>query len=484
MSEQVANSEETKPNIEVVQLKKDDWDDVKKSIVSHKNFMDENKDKLGEFQGYSEKMEELDRRMKDFDDTLRAFREGQAHSKISGGVVRKFDTPEEAVLYENPDEVLKEWQNKSDLICLGLMLEKTPSLKWLSDSVTGDHGKQFINTKLVKSFQSETKAMFGGSGNVGADYIPTILSASLFEEVRLSLKVGALHTHFPMTSSLVEIPARSGAVFSELIPESTSDSSDKITAKTLTTRKVQFSAKKLALRILTSTELDEDAIIPTLQNIRSEIVYALSTGEEYALINGDTAGTMDTTDQNGDAIHGKSNLKAFNGYRKIARDIGGVVISAGGSLTASHVRRLFASMGKYAVDPSRLAWVTGTQGYFKGFLSLGDVQTLDKLGPSAVILNGQLGQYYGVPILVSEWVRKDVGASGFSGGSGSLAKSSITLVNKDFLQVGEKRAISLESEKDIDTDQIKIVGTRRLDAKNMYSTVNTNTVVGEIKDLA
>lgn len=483
MADETAGTEETKSTetkIEVVQIEKGSFDALVKSQLDNKKYMEENR---GKMDTSSEQMVELEKRMKDFDDTLRAFREGQAQSKLLGNVEHKFETPEEAILCDRPDEVLKTWQEKSDMVYLGMLLEKTPSLKWLSDAVPGDHGNKFSNTRLVKSFQTETKAMFGGSGNVGADYIPTILSASLFEEVRLSLKVGALHTHFPMTSSLVNIPARSGAVFSELIPESTSDSSDKITAKTLTTRKVQFSAKKLALRILTSTELDEDAIIPTLQNIRSEIVYALSTGEEYAIINGDTAGTMDITDQNGDAIHSKSNLKAFDGYRRIARDIDGVVISAGGSLTASHVRSLFASMGKFAVDVSRLAWVTGTQGYFKGFLSLGDVQTLDKLGPQAVILNGQLGQYYGVPILVSEWVRKDVGASGFSGGSGSLAKSSIILVNKDAFQVGDKRSVSLESEKDIDTDQIKIVGTRRLDFNNMYSTASDNTVVGEIKDL-
>ncbi len=469
------------PGIEVVQLPKDQFETLCKQHAESYEWVKANKDKISGIETDSAKVIELEKRMADFDDTMRTFRESQAGLKIYGGGYgeRKFDTPIEALLCDTTDPVLKTWQHKSDMVYLASMLANTPGMNWLNDNC-----KDLSQTKLFKGFQAETKAMFGGSGNVGADYIPTILSASLFEEVRLALKVGALHMHFPMASSLLDIPAKSGAVYSELIPESTSDSSTAITAKTLSTRKVRFSPVKLALRILTSTELDEDAIIPTLNNIRNEIVYALSTGEEYAIINGDTAGTQDTTDQNGDAIHAKSNLKAWDGYRKIAKNQAQAIISSGGTLTASHARSVFASMGKYAVDTSQLAWVTGTQGMFKQFMALGDLQTLDKFGPKAVILRGQVGAYLGTPIIVSEWVRQDVGESGYSGGTSSKTKTSILLVNKQAFQVGEKRDIKLESEKDIDTDQIKVVGTRREDFKNMYTTAAANTVIGEIKGLS
>lgn len=466
-----------------VQIKERDFDALCKNQIDTMGWVKENKEKIQGFDGSAEKVAELDRRMKEFDDVLEKFREAQAGSKIFsvGNFKNQFDSPQEALLFKSEDPKIQEWQKRSDMLFLGTIMEKTPSIHWLSDKLRDAGGIKASH--FHKQFQIDTKAMFGGSGNVGADFVPTILSSQLFEEVRLALRVSNLHSHFPMTSKTVEIPGQGSAIFAELIPESTSDSSTKITAKTPSSRKVPFTLQKLGLRVLTSSELEEDSIIPTLQYIRNEVVYALSTGEEYALINGDTAGTLDKTDQAGDIIHSKSNLKAFDGYRKIVRDIGGLVISSGGTLTASHARRCFGSMGKYAVDPTRLSWVTGTRGMFTHFMALGNVQTLDKLGPNAVILSGQLGAYLGVPIVVSEWVRNDIGLSGFTGGSAGGTSTHISLVHTPTIQVGEGRAVKIETEKDIDTDQIKVVGTRRLDAENMYATASDKTVMTEIKGL-
>ena len=58
-------------------------------------------------------------------------------------------------------------------------------------------------------------------------------------------------------------------------------------------------------------------------------------------------------------------------------------------------------MGKYAADPSQLVIVTDVGTYLSGFLGLTNVVTVDKFGPSAVVLTGQLAAYRGVPIIVS-----------------------------------------------------------------------------------
>lgn len=468
-------------NIEVVQLPKDQFSSLCKLVEDNKTFIKENKDALATS---SEKQAEFDRRVADFDNYMQEFREAKASSKLWGAAYNggHFKSPVEALMCDSDDIVIREWQKKADLVYIASVLASTPNVSWLSEKLRSGNDSKWSD--FVKNFQAETKAMYEGGTGVGAEWVPTILSSELYREVRLALKVANLHPRFNMTSNNVEIPSKSGAVFAELISEASSDSSTKITAKTHSTRKIAFSAKKFGLRTLTSTELDEDAIIPTLQAIREDIVYALSTAEEYAVINGDTAGTQDTKDQNGDVIHAKSNLKAWDGYRKISKNQGQAIISSGGTLTAAHVRKMFASMGKFAVDVTKLAMVTSTQGYFKQFLALGNVQTLDKLGPNAVILTGQLGQYHGVPIIVSEWVRKDVGASGYSGGTSAKNKTSIVGVRTDAFRIGDSRAIKVETEKDIDTDQIKVVGTRRLDFKNMYTTAAANTVIGEIKGLS
>jgi hypothetical protein len=58
-------------------------------------------------------------------------------------------------------------------------------------------------------------------------------------------------------------------------------------------------------------------------------------------------------------------------------------------------------MGKYAADPTQLVIVTDVGTYLSGFLGLTNVVTVDKFGPGAVVLTGQLAAYRGVPIIVS-----------------------------------------------------------------------------------
>ena len=58
-------------------------------------------------------------------------------------------------------------------------------------------------------------------------------------------------------------------------------------------------------------------------------------------------------------------------------------------------------LGKYGVRPSECVYITDIRTYLKS-LTIANFRTLDKLGPQATVLTGQLGAVEGIPVLVSE----------------------------------------------------------------------------------
>ena len=355
-------------------------------------------------------------------------------------------------------------------------------------------GDTIENSKIYKLFVEEAKkyaytdeatrkALNTQTTGTGADWIPTNFSSSLIELVRLELKVAQLHQRFTMPTNPFKFPMESSDMTAYLVPESLSDTSTSIPTSTPGTTNLTFTAKKLASRVLVSTEQTEDSVIAMLPWLRKRIAHAIAAGIEYAIINGDTAGIRDNTDQAGSTISATSNIKAWDGYRKIAAGIGGVQIDSAGAFATGgqHLRRIRASLGKYGLQPSQVAWVTSPRGYNK-MLDVVKVQTLDLYGPGALILAGELGKYENIPIIVSEHMRSDLDGDGVSGGATSVnVDTAICLVNKDGFMLGDKRQFTLKSEENIDTDQVKLVATQRLAFNSVWGT--GETTVGTVYDL-
>ena len=65
------------------------------------------------------------------------------------------------------------------------------------------------------------------------------------------------------------------------------------------------------------------------------------------------------------------------------------------------------SMGKWGVNPADLAYIIGVSSYMV-LMSDSNLLTVDKFGPNATLLNGQIGSLYGVPVIVSEHVRENL----------------------------------------------------------------------------
>ena len=327
--------------------------------------------------------------------------------------------------------------------------------------------KDLQDHELVKAMDTET-------AGEGAEWVPTGLSAEVIDRVRLELKVGNLHTRLPMPTNPYQIPIVSSDPTAYLVAESTADVSNKITASDKGTSDRILTAKKLGARVLFSEELSEDSIVPVLSELKNNIVVALKTGVEDCTINGDTSGTH----QDSDVTSAADARKAWLGYRKMAQSAAKVDIS---TFNADVLRTIRKKMGVYGVNPVNLAWVVGISGYIQ-MLGIKDdqnnpmVTTIDKYGPNATILTGELAKFDGSPIIVSEKVRETLNASGVYDGT-TTTKTEIILVYRPGFRFGDRRKVTIKTDEDIETDQTILVATLRMAFAAMHD-YTTEYMVG------
>ena len=89
-------------------------------------------------------------------------------------------------------------------------------------------------------------------------------------------------------------------------------------------------------------------------------------------------------------------------------------------------------------------------------------QTLDKLGPRATLLTGQLGAVEGVPVIVSEQLRL-ADSDGKVTSDGNVADTGrLLLVNRTQWRKGFKRELLIETERDIQKRQNVMVVSMRV----------------------
>lgn len=329
--------------------------------------------------------------------------------------------------------------------------------------VSDPRKSEYLMQYTKANYPALYKAMQTGGAGVGTEWIPTGFSSSLIEDVRMQLRVAALHQRFNMPTNPFTYPVEGADIDAYLVSENTgdNDAGDTTTwvpAATPGTANLTFSAKKIGVRSVVSTEMTEDSIVAALPYVRGKIISALADAQENMVINGDTRNVA-ATNLSGTTLASNSQLLAWYGHRRCA-ELAGTTVDGAGAISLGDIRAVRTKLGKYGVSPSNLAIVCGINTYNQ-LLSLDQVITIDKYGPNATILSGELGRLDGMPIIVSEFIPENTGAAGR--GTGSY--TTLLLVRRDLFWFGDRRDITLKGREVIETDQQVLVALQRLDFK-------------------
>lgn len=340
-----------------------------------------------------------------------------------------------------------------------LEFQKRADDLYLAATILGKDAKDLNLYKSLSEFitgDSElSKAMDTTSSGSGLEWIPTNFSSSLIDEVKLARVVAAIFPRVMMPTDPFKLPSKTAGSTARLI--STENTAP--VASNPTTGNIVLNAIKLMTYVPLSTEMTEDSVIAILPLVRSDIVESLVDAEENAILNGDDSGThMDS-----DVTVATDQRKSWKGLRKYS--IANSHVRSLATFNADNLALMKADMGKYGVDPKKLTWIFSAAGYAQ-LLTLKDSQnnavliTMDKVGPQATIMTGQVGILFGSPVLVSQFIREDLNASGYYDAT-TATETVVHLVFNAGFVIGDRRAITVKQDEVIKTDSIDVVASVR-----------------------
>ena len=318
-----------------------------------------------------------------------------------------------------------------------------------------------VNPRALEDWQANLKAaMDSTTAGAGDELVATGEAAALWADINVDTLVAGLFTRVDMPTNPFEIPLQLGDVSWYPGTENTAT-----TETALTTGRQTLTAYELVAEVPWSLTLEEDAVIAMASEVRSTLVRNAVEVIDDVLLNADTT-LQNNINADGATIAASTAGKAhwlvgFDGLLHLPLvDNAAQGNNHGAAPSADMFNEARGLLGKYGVRPSELAYIADVGTYIKS-LAIGEFRTLDKLGPQATLLNGQLAQVDGIPVIVSEQMAPS-DADGKVTDGASNAKGRLLAVNRTQWRLGFRRELMIETTRDIQKRQNIMVVSMRL----------------------
>jgi HK97 family phage prohead protease/HK97 family phage major capsid protein len=317
--------------------------------------------------------------------------------------------------------------------------------------------------KISRKGMEETKygkaliEKFGARVPTGAISTPqsiweTEVSLNLENEVRRKLVVAPLLRNISMQTNVMKIPvnpeatganwvtnANFGAVPGALGSAGPSAGPTTVTALS----EITLSAYKVANNEYIAYEEEEDSLIVLLPIIRDAMVRRLARAVDKAYLLGAGSG--------GDPVKGLATYYTTSAGSLFPSLSTGVTTQ----VTVATLRAMRKALGALGLDPADVTFVVSTDCYFS-LLEDAAFMTMDKVGPSATALTGQIGVVGNSSVLVSaEFPTSAAGTSTGSANIGAIA------VNTSNFLAGNQRGLRFDTQDLVETQRKVLVASLR-----------------------
>jgi len=311
----------------------------------------------------------------------------------------------------------------------------------------------------------------------GAEFIPKGFSAQLQTEIWLALEIAGMFGRMQMPASDWTLPFNPSRIIARAGAEGTS-----VTKDQPKTSKIQFTAKKIMSIVEMTDEFEQDSIVPALNFIRQQLIDGFALAQETMCLNGDTGTSIYSV-----AKTGEDSRKLVKGIRADAMGVAAKFDAASGGISEDNLRAARALMGKYGKNPKDLAILVNMADYNK-MLKFTAYQSLYSFGPDAVIRNGELGKFDGIPIIVTELLPQagvttdaadslaGLNAAGVMDGT-LYTKSTAVITNSKGYSWGDRKDFSLELFRNVYSQTTNLIGSQRLDFEKIAAPTAKATAV-------
>lgn len=317
----------------------------------------------------------------------------------------------------------------------------------------------------MASAPAAIKRAFSDASGVGAEWVPDLILPELMTKLYTPRAVEALFSSMAMPGKELRLPFLTLKVKPYLKSGATWGT---ITAEDDVTSQVSMTAKSLAARIQIDEDASMDSVVAGLDYARASLADAIASAVEDAIINGDSAGSHQDTIAswnprsrwNASGLGGSDDHRsAWLGLRAQAFDVSSTRDASSDSDHYNGILTTRALMdGAHGVG-SNLALVCSPEYYLEKLLAIDEVATIDKLGPQAQVLTGQVASIGGMSVVPSDFMTNDMHTTGLY--TGSSATTGYCIVNRDAYVMGNYKPISTDFQREIVNGVVDVVATRR-----------------------
>jgi HK97 family phage prohead protease/HK97 family phage major capsid protein len=354
-------------------------------------------------------------------------------------------------------------------------------------------GFNYPGPEKLKSFaewEGRREALFGkamsSTTGYGGELIPSDLSANLTEKIELAAIVTPMFEEIQLPTKVYTVPFVGTRPTVYNFDEQTGDFATEARKSTPTTGSNTMTAKGFAVATNCSVEETEDSIIPVLGMIQNTFIRAWAEAMDDAIVNGDkttvhrdtgftTTGysTLLTADvrRNFDGLRHQANADSAEYDCKTATALPNTA-----DFELADFVKVLQLMGP-AAQPERYndLFILMSLARFWTLMLFDEHRTVDKFGMSAANVAGPIMRVLGIPVYATSYLRNDYTSAGLYTGTGTA--SVFLIVNKTLHKRGSKRTFTIESQKNILTQQFELVGTARK-SFDLLRTASTEIPVG------
>lgn len=313
---------------------------------------------------------------------------------------------------------------------------------------------QSIRKALASVETKADESMHTDNTGAGEEFVDTGMASTVLNKVREeNTLLSKLPTSIIMPTADYKLPIEGGDPTWYATAENKNVPADHYDESKAGTDSITLSAKKYTTMVYASGELDEDSIV----NIRTYLGNKLATsyGEllDKAILNGDTeTGATGNVNSDDGAPTAGSYFLHQDGLRKHA--LTNSLDTSIGALDVADLRQARYSMGKRGQDPSKLILACDLGTYYK-ILGLSQVETIEKFGQSATIVDGVLRFVDGMEVHPTSFLGTTEADGKISTTPANNTLGQALLIYKDDIITGFKRNLSLYTQFLPETDQFR-----------------------------
>lgn len=325
-----------------------------------------------------------------------------------------------------------------------------------------------------KGFKS--RAMDSAETGYGLELIGVEYATDLWQAARnLDTLVGDVRV-VPMATSTMKVPIDGNVPEMVLASENTAASNTLPTTQKTPSNNVTLTAVKFAIYQVWSAELEEDSVIAFVPFLRDMLAMSAAVHLGSAYYNGDTtnagAGNINLDDAD------PADTKHYLAWDGIRHDWLVTTTGQGKNMAAAlDAKEINVARGKlnggdddvdnaitninWGLNPRNLRLVCDWDTYM-ALLDADKVTTVDKYGPQATTVTGELGSYAGIPIITPPYASKTEADGKCSTTEASNTKGQITIFAPAAYLGGMRRGIQFFMDRIQGRDQFLIeLYTRR-----------------------